>query len=212
MTVGRKGHRAGEFDDDTSEGSGSQSPPSIPTEAEVSLEKEFRHARPEESSLSVPANPRTCTLPSFDAFLRDTFHRRSLSTPGSREDADAVAPEHETKTNTAYPSVNRVSRTLSGTWLRDDASTTMPYRPHPSFRQRGSEPTPHSLESSRSLDLPILNVEQLKLSNLPSIQIDSPPRAYTPAALEKSEPEMARQWSHHLISKTAGATLDPQSD
>lgn len=120
MTVGRKGHRAEDFDDELSEDSGSLSPLTARPEVDLPSLRGYDDVDPDHQSLPDPPTPKPCTLPSFDTFIRDTFHRRSLSMPGSLSNEDKLIREEDKRRDTLLPGSNRSIRTLSGTWLRDD--------------------------------------------------------------------------------------------
>ncbi|EXJ66623.1 uncharacterized protein A1O5_10294, partial [Cladophialophora psammophila CBS 110553] len=112
MTVGRKGHRADEFDDDNvSDNSDGSGPSTAPSAGQFPARSGSDNAQ-QEPSLSYTTSPRPCTLPSFETFIRDTFHQRSTSSPGSLvgDDVDDGARERQ------LPNSNRSLRTLSGSW------------------------------------------------------------------------------------------------
>ncbi|OAP64160.1 hypothetical protein AYL99_00132 [Fonsecaea erecta] len=120
MTVGRKGHRAEEYDDDNiSDNSDGSAPPTVPSSSQFVTHGSSSNAQ-QEANLPHPTSPKPCTLPSFETFIRDTFHQRSTSSPGSLvgDDVDNGARE------TQLPNSNRSLRTLSGSWLRDAGATS----------------------------------------------------------------------------------------
>ncbi|EXJ83355.1 hypothetical protein A1O1_06976, partial [Capronia coronata CBS 617.96] len=115
MMVGRKGHHIDECEDQTSEDGRSSSPPAMPTEVEAHTGLIYQ-ATPGLEVRPVPSMTKSCTLPSFDAFLRDTFYRRSVSMPDSVSAMDDLVTGGETKKESHLSNSTRGIRTLSGTW------------------------------------------------------------------------------------------------
>ncbi|KIX07969.1 uncharacterized protein Z518_02623 [Rhinocladiella mackenziei CBS 650.93] len=171
MTVGRKGHRAGEFDDDMSEESGIMSPPPVPAEGRSPSQKENESALPEDPILPAPDTTKLCTLPSFETFLRDTFHRRSLSMPDSDTHSDNMMPVSDVEGGTLLPSSNRPTRTLSGTWLRENRSLVVPFGPPPPSEQPGSESMPHGADLTRFHGISSDASDKCKLNTIPSMPV-----------------------------------------
>ncbi|KAK5449441.1 hypothetical protein LTS15_008985 [Exophiala xenobiotica] len=88
MTVGRKGHRAGDIAYGDSDFSESPSPSATPSEPATSQQERPAEFGSDQRTLSMrpaPSHSHSWTLPSFQTFVRDTFsdgfHRRSVSTP-----------------------------------------------------------------------------------------------------------------------------------
>jgi hypothetical protein len=127
MTVGRKGRgrRSEEFDEENlSENSETSSPPSLPPSEDVSS-FDGRTCQRERSNVSLPPQPQ---LPSFETFLRDTFHhQRSTSMPGPVGDSRAPKDSRDAQVHNS----TRPARTLSGTWLREYSSLDATIRPPP---------------------------------------------------------------------------------
>ncbi|KIX92745.1 uncharacterized protein Z520_11597 [Fonsecaea multimorphosa CBS 102226] len=120
MTVGRKGHRTEEFDDDNiSDNSDGSSPPTVPSSSQFATHSGSNNAQ-QEANLPYRMSPQPCTLPSFETFIRDTFHQRSTSSPGSLVGGDVDDGTKEVH----LPNSNRSLRTLSGSWLRDVGATS----------------------------------------------------------------------------------------
>ncbi|OQV02208.1 hypothetical protein CLAIMM_07443, partial [Cladophialophora immunda] len=120
MTVGRKGHRAEEFDDDNiSDNSDGSAPPTVPSASEFATHSGSNNAQ-QDASLSSAKSPAACTLPSFETFIRDTFHQRSTSSPGSLV-GDVMGDGAK---EIQLPNSNRSLRTLSGSWLGEPGATS----------------------------------------------------------------------------------------
>lgn len=113
MTVGRKGHRAEEEDDDLSEHSDSSALSTIPPISEVPT---YRGAMDRRQSVSADNSPNQNQLPNFQAFLRGISpHQRSTSMPGFVLGNELPSTSRELHTQ---PST-RATRTLSGTMIRE---------------------------------------------------------------------------------------------
>lgn len=142
MTVGRKGSRAGESDDDDQGSNESSSPPAIPVKTEPALQEPSGHTLIGRQTLSTPVTGQSCTLPSFETFLRDTFHHRGLATSKSTTEADDMALDEEVERISTFSSSNRSLRSRSGTWLHMDDGATPTFGEHGSARP-ASEPLHH---------------------------------------------------------------------
>ncbi|KAL2432864.1 hypothetical protein ABEF95_015607 [Exophiala dermatitidis] len=117
MVVGRKGHHVDDSEDESSEAGSGSSPTNRPPENGRGTGRSCQGPLPLEPAQPVPGT-QPCTLPSFDTFLRDTFHRRSVSMPESVNSDENMAWNVPSQTET-YPKGNmRAYRRLSGTWLQ----------------------------------------------------------------------------------------------
>lgn len=126
MTVGRKGHRADEPDDEMVEDNIGSSPSTVQSE-QVSPplnQSEASPSRIRTPSISphVGSSSKVCTLPSFDTFLQTTFqsdssHKRCYSMPQALP--LTLSPNAASKEIVSQLNGARSSRTLSGTWLRN---------------------------------------------------------------------------------------------
>lgn len=147
MTVGRKGHgqRVEDLDDDNvSENSDSSAPSTIPPAGELPAPRYVDNSQEQQRTSGDSA--KQFKLPSFDTFLRDTFHHRSTSMPGSWSRDESPG---EFKEPHAYTS-GRQARTLSGTWIRDTPSIEARLQPRPdllSANPYGPKPLPTPQQS-----------------------------------------------------------------
>lgn len=180
MTVGRKGHRAGESDDEVSEGSRSLSPPTIHLESEQLSQEEVENAPRGQRVHPDSITPKPCTLPSFDTFLRDTFHRRSMSMPGSLVDGDYSMLESDRREETSLADGNgngsQLARSLSGAWVPEQGSVVdfvepafVPRSPGSQLGQQSQHlPSPNRqrLCSPGSLPKAVSELQQRTTSNI----------------------------------------------
>lgn len=123
MTVGRKGHSVAE--DPHGLGLTEESmPPVLLTAPPEPFPSQKDYFGPRPGSIHDPHTTKLSrgphSLPSFDTFLRDTFHHRGLSLP---EQVDKVTNSSSSEDQEAWlpPSTPRLERTFSGTWLRNKA-------------------------------------------------------------------------------------------
>ncbi len=120
MTVGRKGHRAGETAYGDSDFSESPSPSATPSDAATPQQEQRAGFGSDQRTLSMrPAPSHSWTLPSFQTFVRDTFsdsfHRRSVSTSGETIGTDNMVWEDDLR-HPGLRSGNRPASAQSGTW------------------------------------------------------------------------------------------------
>lgn len=122
MTVGRKGHRVEDLNEDDDDSDIiSRSPSSVTqVEAEPSTQWNGGHNVEEGRCLPIRGGGQSCTLPNFQSFIRDTFHHRSISSPDLTSNPVVLLPHPHDET---VADLRRGARTLSGTWVRDNGRT-----------------------------------------------------------------------------------------
>ncbi|EXJ87231.1 hypothetical protein A1O3_04190 [Capronia epimyces CBS 606.96] len=170
MMVGRKGHRVDEVEDDVSDDGAATSPPNMPARVQTPTLPDS-HAAVALEPRPATAAPQLCTLPSFDTFLRDTFHRRSVSMPDAVTGAGNMVLEGQRRKETYVPSSPRSVKTGSRTWLREDVRPPPPFPVRDASSPHGAGTTPYRIPLGRSPE--IQYVEDSKTSYfkpVPSIQ------------------------------------------
>ncbi|KAI1608492.1 hypothetical protein EDD36DRAFT_100921 [Exophiala viscosa] len=129
MTVGRKGHRVEDLDEDEDDSDViSRSPSTPPTQFEAgpSTQGSPRPGVGERRSLPVRNAGQSCTLPNFQSFIRDTFHHRSISSPDLTTNMVLSSPDpHGGK----VPDLSRGARTLSGTFVKENKTARATHAP-----------------------------------------------------------------------------------